>query len=94
LTAALSIFSIINLVLMLFTSDQAVRNVIEIVDFALCIVFVSDFLGRLARAESKGGYFFRHLGWRICSAACPSQACASHGYSASHGSCASCEQWA
>jgi voltage-gated potassium channel len=61
--AALSVFSIINIVLVLVISDPAVRNVVEIIDFGLCVVFLADFFGRLARAESKSGYFFRHLGW-------------------------------
>lgn len=61
--AALSVISIINIVLALVISDPAVRNVVTIVDTGLCVVFFADFLGRLRRAESKRGYFFRQLGW-------------------------------
>ena len=60
---ALSVISIINILLFLIIPDQEVRNVIEIVDTGLCFVFFADFLGRLRNAESKSGYFFRHLGW-------------------------------
>lgn len=61
--AALSVISIINIVLALVISDSAVKNVVTIVDTGLCVVFFADFLGRLRRAESKRGYFFRQLGW-------------------------------
>jgi hypothetical protein len=60
---ALSVISIINIVLALILPDPAVRNVIIIVDTGLCFVFFADFLGRLRNAESKSGYFFRQLGW-------------------------------
>jgi Ion transport protein len=60
---ALSVISIINIVLALVLPDPAVRNVIVIVDTGLCFVFFADFLGRLRNAESKSGYFFRQLGW-------------------------------
>ena len=60
---ALSVISIINIVLALFVQDPAVRNVIVIVDTGLCFVFFADFLGRLRNAESKSRYFFRQLGW-------------------------------
>jgi voltage-gated potassium channel len=60
---ALSVISIINIVLYLIIPDQAVRNVVEIVDTGLCFVFFADFLGRLRNAESKSRYFFRQLGW-------------------------------
>src|SRR6476646_823570 len=60
---ALSVISIINIVLALVIFDPAVRNVVLIVDTCLCFVFFADFLGRLRAAESKSGYFFRQLGW-------------------------------
>jgi Ion channel len=60
---ALSVFSIINIVLALLLPDPAVRNVILIVDTGLCLVFFADFLGRLRNADSKSGYFFHQLGW-------------------------------
>jgi voltage-gated potassium channel len=60
---ALSIISIINIVLALLIPDPAVRNVVIIVDTGLCFVFFADFLGRLRNAESKSRYFFRQLGW-------------------------------
>ncbi len=61
--AALSIISIVNIVLSLFLPDSAVREVVVIVDTGLCFVFFADFLGRLRRAGSKSDYFFHRLGW-------------------------------
>jgi voltage-gated potassium channel len=60
---ALSVFSIINIVLSLVLPDSAVQSVIIIVDTGLCVVFFAVFLGRLRRAESKSGYFLHQLGW-------------------------------
>src|SRR5262245_28082 len=60
---ALSVISIFNIVLYLLLPDPALQNVVLIVDTGLCFVFFADFLGRLRNAESKSGYFFRHLGW-------------------------------
>ncbi len=61
--AVLSVFSIVNIVLLLLPLDQNVKNVILIIDTGLCVVFLADFLARLWRADSKGGYFFHHFGW-------------------------------
>ncbi len=61
--AALSVFSIVNIVLELLPLDQNVKNVVLIVDTGLCVVFFADFLGRLWRADSKRDYFFHQLGW-------------------------------
>ncbi|HEX8037115.1 MAG TPA: ion transporter [Ktedonobacterales bacterium] len=61
--AALSVFSIVNIILTLLPLDPSVKNVIVIVDTSLCLVFLADFLGRLRRANNKGAYFFHQLGW-------------------------------
>ena len=50
---ALSVISIINIVLALVIFDPAVRNVVIIVDTGLCFVFFADFSGTLRNAESK-----------------------------------------
>jgi voltage-gated potassium channel len=62
---ALSVLSIVNLVLLLpFTwLDSQQRDAILIVDAVLTIVFVSDFSYRLLTAPSKRGYFLRDRGW-------------------------------
>jgi len=60
---ALSILSIINLVLDWTIADPNVETVIFVMDFLLSLIFMGDFLLRLLTAESKSDYFFRQLGW-------------------------------
>jgi voltage-gated potassium channel len=62
---ALSVLSIVNLVLLLpFTRlDDQQRDVILFVDAVLTIVFLSDFAYRLLTATSKRRYFFEERGW-------------------------------
>jgi voltage-gated potassium channel len=59
----LSILSLINVVLAALTIRQIVLDIILVVDGALCLVFLADFLRRLRRAPSKRGYFVDDLGW-------------------------------
>jgi len=62
---ALSIISIVNLVLVLpfFPLSSESQDVILIVDVALTIIFLSDFAYRLLTAESKRDYMIRGGGW-------------------------------
>jgi voltage-gated potassium channel len=59
----LSLLSLANIVLaaLLWSSDA--RDVVLVVDGALCIVFLADFAYRLFSAESKREYFVRGGGW-------------------------------
>jgi voltage-gated potassium channel len=59
----LSIYSLINLVVIFILPNEYARNVVLIVDGILCIVFLGDFLYRLFGARRKGHYFFREGGW-------------------------------
>jgi voltage-gated potassium channel len=68
---ALSLLSIINLVLYYLIPDENVSAVILIMDSILSLVFISDFLYRLFTAESKTGYFFRQMGWADLLASLP-----------------------
>lgn len=61
--AAISVFSIVNIFLVLLPLQEDVKNVIVIVDSGLSLAFMADFLGRLARARRKREYFFQQLGW-------------------------------
>lgn len=61
--AAISVFSIVNIVLVLLPLQEDIKNVILIVDAGLSLAFLADFLGRLLRARRKREYFFRQLGW-------------------------------
>src|SRR5512133_241882 len=60
---ALSVLSLVNLVLVTFLRDQATENVIFILDVLLSVVFLLDFLVRLSRAPSRSKYVFRQFGW-------------------------------
>ena len=60
---ALSVLSLCNIVLLLLTRDDDAEKVILIVDGALCLVFMGDFLYRLWVAESRRRYFLREGGW-------------------------------
>jgi voltage-gated potassium channel len=60
---ALSVLSIVNLVLVLLIPDPATRNIIYSIDVVLSVVFMIDFLVRLRRAPSRSNYFFRQFGW-------------------------------
>ena len=60
---ALTIFSLINLVLVVLLSNDDLVDVVLIVDGAICIIFFADFLVRLRHAPSRRGYFIGDLGW-------------------------------
>ena len=60
---ALSILSIINLILLFFVKDDSLAFVIGIINAIMMPIFIGDFLYRLFTAESKSGYFFRNFGW-------------------------------
>ena len=60
---ALSVLSILNLVLYYFFTDEDVSTVILIMDGFLSLIFLSDFLYRLFTADSKSVYFLRQMGW-------------------------------
>lgn len=59
---ALTIVSLVNIVLVVLPLDDDSRNVVLVVDATLCLVFLADFLYRLRTAESKRGYM-RRAGW-------------------------------
>jgi voltage-gated potassium channel len=59
----LSLFSVINIVLVALVVRQDIVNVVLTVDGVLCLVFLGDFLLRLRRAPSKRGYLVGDLGW-------------------------------
>jgi hypothetical protein len=59
----LSIFSLINIVLAALLARQDIVNIVLVVDSAICLIFLADFLLRLRRAPSKRGYFIGDLGW-------------------------------
>lgn len=69
--AALSILSIVNLVLLIVMQSEALSYVVLAVNVGLSLVLFVDFLYRLRTAESRSGYFFRGFGWADLLASVP-----------------------
>jgi voltage-gated potassium channel len=68
---ALSVLSIVNLVLYYIFPDQDISNVIAIIDVVLSLIFLTDFTYRFFTAESKSNYFLRQMGWADLLASLP-----------------------
>ena len=67
-----SILSVVNLVVSWIPGlDLDAVRVLEVINFFLTIIFLSDFIFRLTTAESKGHYFFRNWGWADLLASIP-----------------------
>jgi len=67
-----SVLSVINLVVSWVPGiDTDALQVLEVINFFLTIIFLSDFLFRLFTAESKAHYFFRNWGWADLLASIP-----------------------
>jgi voltage-gated potassium channel len=60
---ALSLVSLVNILLLVLPLHEDSDAVILVIDASLCVVFFADFLWRLGAAESKRGYFVRGGGW-------------------------------
>ena len=60
---ALSVLSLLNILLILLLPDEDSRRVVLVVDTSLCLVFIGDFLHRLLTAESRSRYMTREGGW-------------------------------
>ena len=60
---ALSVLSIVNLVLAIAPLSAAVHNVVLIVDGVLCLILLADFVLRLTRAPHKRTYLIHDGGW-------------------------------
>ena len=59
----LSILSIANLALQLFTDDPNLSQILSLMNFVLTTFFALDFIFRFITAPSKKDYFFRGYGW-------------------------------
>ncbi len=68
---ALSVLSIVNLVLIVGAPDPNVAATAAAMDLFLTIIFLVDFLYRLFSAESKTQYFLRQFGWADLLASLP-----------------------
>jgi len=67
-----SILSVVNLVVSWIPGlDQDAVRVLEVINFFLTVIFLSDFIFRILTAESKTHYFFRNWGWADLLASIP-----------------------
>jgi voltage-gated potassium channel len=71
--AALSILSIVNLLLIWILRDQDLDYVLQVMNVPITIIFFIDFLYRLRSAPSKSDYFWRNWGWADLLASLPFQ---------------------
>jgi voltage-gated potassium channel len=71
--AALSILSIVNLVLILIVQDQSMDYVLAIMNIPITLIFFIDFIYRMKSAPSKSEYFWRNWGWADLLASLPFQ---------------------
>ncbi|WP_194396543.1 potassium channel family protein [Microbacterium atlanticum] len=69
---ALSILSIVNLVLVyLVAGDAALELVLSVMNALFSAIFLGDFIYRITTAPSAGRYFFRGFGWADLLASLP-----------------------
>jgi len=69
--AAVSILSILNLVLLYVVSDPSLDTVLLVMNVILTVILFVDFLYRLATAPSRSGYLVRQFGWADLLASLP-----------------------
>lgn len=60
---ALSILSIINLVMQLVVQDPSLETVLAVMNAIMFPIFLGDFFYRFFTAPNRSTYFFRHFGW-------------------------------
>jgi len=68
---ALSVLSIVNIVLLYAADDPQINKVIWVMNVLLSAIFLVDFSYRLFTAASKSDYFFRQFGWADLLASLP-----------------------
>jgi voltage-gated potassium channel len=68
---ALSVLSIVNLVLQLVIEDPALDTVLLAMNGLLSAIFLADFAYRILSAPSKSQYFFHEYGWADLLASVP-----------------------
>jgi voltage-gated potassium channel Kch len=67
----LSVLSILNLILVLIVRDPSLETVLYAMNTLFSVIFLGDFLFRLATAPSRTSYFFRQFGWADLLASLP-----------------------
>jgi voltage-gated potassium channel len=69
--AAVSVLSILNIVLLYVVSDESLDTVLLVMNVILTAILFVDFVYRLATAPSRSDYFFRQFGWADLLASLP-----------------------
>lgn len=69
--AAVSIVSILNILLALVFNSKSILYVIGVMDLFISLFFFIDFLQRFISAPNKGRYFFKEYGWADLAASIP-----------------------
>ena len=70
---AVSVLSILNLVLLQALRDEALDTVLLVMNGLLSVILLVDFVYRLATAPSRADYFLRQFGWADLLASLPVQ---------------------
>ena len=70
---ALSILSILNLILMYVTQIESLKYVLAVMNVPLTIIFFIDFVYRFKTAPDRSYYFWRNWGWADLLASLPFQ---------------------
>jgi hypothetical protein len=68
---ALSVLSILNLVLLVAVRNPSLDNILLLMNVVFSAIFMGDFLFRLFTTSSKSTYFFRQFGWADLLASLP-----------------------
>lgn len=68
---AVSVLSILNLVLMYVVEDPSLDTVLLVMNSVLTVILFVDFVYRLITAPSRSAYFFRQFGWADLLASLP-----------------------
>jgi voltage-gated potassium channel len=68
---ALSVLSLVNIVLLAGLRDPALQTVVYTLDMVLSLAFLIDFTVRLQRSPARLHYFFRDFGWADLLASLP-----------------------
>jgi voltage-gated potassium channel len=69
--AALSILSIVNLLLLYLVQVEALDSVLYVMNGVLSVILFLDFCQRFRTAESRSDYFWRNFGWADLLASLP-----------------------
>lgn len=70
---AVSVLSILNLVLMYVVQDPSLDTVLRVMNVVLTVILFVDFVYRLLTAPSRSDYFLRQFGWADLLASLPLQ---------------------